>query len=130
MDAKLMEYRLREWLPIFEAQAKSGLGKNEWCEKNGIRRWEFYQRQKECRKYLLDQNDDPAVSSGTAALVPSFVEIPSDPDPVAVSAGENKDADALGHIDVTCGRFRISITGTVNEDVLARLIREVSHAGR
>ncbi|MBR5377245.1 MAG: hypothetical protein IK139_08195 [Lachnospiraceae bacterium] len=130
MDAKIMELRLREWLPIFEAQAKSGLGKNEWCEKNGVRRWEFYQRQRECRKYLLNRNDDSTASPEAAALVPSFVEIPVDPAPVSIPASEDKDTNDSGHIDVTCGKFKITITGAVNGDVLARLIREVSHAGR
>lgn len=130
MDAKVMEIRLREWLPIFEEQAKSGLGKNEWCEKNGIRRWEFYQRQKECRKYLLSQSDDPGVSPGINALEASFVEIPSVPAPVTTQPSGENSRETSGHIDVTCGKFRISITGTVNEDMLARLIREVSHAQR
>ncbi len=31
MDAKVMEIRLKKWMPIFEEQAKSGLSKNAWC---------------------------------------------------------------------------------------------------
>ena len=42
MDASVMELRLEQWKPIFEAQAKSGLNKQEWCQQNGIRRWEFF----------------------------------------------------------------------------------------
>ncbi len=55
MDAKVMEIRLKKWMPIFEEQAKSGLSKNAWCERNGIRKWEFYERQRECRLCDLAQ---------------------------------------------------------------------------
>ena len=58
MDAKVMEIRLKKWMPIFEEQAKSGLSKNAWCERNGIRKWEFYERQRECRRYLLKKDKD------------------------------------------------------------------------
>lgn len=34
LDAKIMELRVRKWLPIFEEQAKSGLSKRE-CKANG-----------------------------------------------------------------------------------------------
>lgn len=128
MDAKVMELRIREWMPIFEEQAKSGIGKNAWCEQNGIRKWEFYERQRECRKYLLRKTNDPTGSSEPAALAPSFVEIPSDPDAVVSASPVNGFEEPPGQIDVTCGKFRISITGKVNESVLARVIREVSHA--
>ena len=128
MDAKVMELRIRKWMPIFEAQAKSGLGKDVWCEKNGIRRWEFYQRQRECREYLLKQDNDPAGSSEATALVPSFVEIPAAPEPAVPQSPTDGDREFPGHIDVTCGKFKISITGNVDEGILARLIREVSHA--
>ena len=32
MDSEVMEQRLKQWLPIFEAQAQSGLNKHDWCE--------------------------------------------------------------------------------------------------
>ena len=44
MDVNTMKLRLEQWMPIFEEQAKSGMGKNEWIKANGIRRWEFYKR--------------------------------------------------------------------------------------
>lgn len=128
MDAKVMELRIKKWIPIFEEQAKSGLGKNDWCKKNGIRKWEFYERQRECREYLLKQNNDPGISSGTTAIVPSFVEIPADPAPVVSPTTESDNDNTSGHIDITCGKFKISITGVVDVGMLALLIREVSHA--
>lgn len=32
MDTKTMEMRLTQCMPIFEEQAKSGMGKDEWCK--------------------------------------------------------------------------------------------------
>ena len=34
MDSQIMELRFRQWLPLFEEQAKSGMNKQEWCEHN------------------------------------------------------------------------------------------------
>ena len=53
MDPKVMEMRIKQWIPIFEEQAKSGLNKQEWCIQNGINRSAFFKWQRECRKYLL-----------------------------------------------------------------------------
>ena len=36
MDSNVMELRLKQWMPIFEEQAKSGLNKRDWCEQNGV----------------------------------------------------------------------------------------------
>ena len=49
MDSKVMELRLRQWLPIFEAQSKSGLNKQDWCEQNGVKRAAFFKWQRLCR---------------------------------------------------------------------------------
>ena len=38
MDPRVMELRIRQWIPVFEEQAKSGLNKDEWCIINGINR--------------------------------------------------------------------------------------------
>lgn len=130
MDAKVMEIRLKKWMPIFEEQAKSGLSKNAWCERNGIRKWEFYERQRECRKYLLGQDDDFLDASGITTLTPSFVELPMETGAAVSPDKESATQGSLGHIEVTCGKFGVSITGEVNERMLETLIREIYHAQR
>ena len=128
MDAKVMELRIRKWMPIFEEQARSGIGKKAWCEQNGIRICEFYKRQRECREYLLRQDNNPEAAFETTAIAPSFVEIPAVHESSISHSPVEERREYPGHIDVSCGKFRISITGEVNESVLARLIREVGHA--
>lgn len=41
MDSAVMEQRLKQWMPIFEEQAGSGLNKQDWCTANGIKRGGF-----------------------------------------------------------------------------------------
>lgn len=128
MDANILELRVREWLPIFEAQAKSGLNKKEWCEKNGIKRWEFYKRLRDCRRYILEKPDTTSELAPSPKELPSFVEIPvkacPDPDPVS---DEIRSKDP-GVINISCGKFRVSLEGSVDRETLAAVIREVSHA--
>ena len=130
MDAKVMEIRLKKWMPIFEEQAKSGLSKNAWCERNGIRKWEFYERQRECRRYLLEKDEDLKDVSEVTSLIPSFVELPAETAGVVTSAAASTTKEEPGHLEVTCGKFGVSITGEVNERMLAMVIREIYHAQR
>ena len=109
MDAKVMEIRLKKWMPIFEEQAKSGLSKNAWCERNGIRKWEFYERQRECRRYLLEKDKDLKDVSEVTSLIPSFVELPAEAEGVVSSTAVRIAKEATGHIEITCGKFSVLI---------------------
>ena len=55
MDPRVMELRIKKWIPVIEEQAKSGMSKKEWCAMHGINRTSFFRWQKRVRKYLLDQ---------------------------------------------------------------------------
>ena len=74
MDTRVMELRIKQWIPIMEEQAKSGISKDEWCTMHGINRTSFFRWQKRVRQYLLDQCENQlppaALSSET-----DFVEI-------------------------------------------------------
>ena len=130
MDAKVMEIRLKKWMPIFEEQAKSGLSKNAWCERNGIRKWEFYERQRECIRYLLEKDKGLKDVSEVTSLIPSFVELPAEAEGVVSSTAVRIAKEATGHIEITCGKFGVSITGEANERMLSMVIREIYHAQR
>ncbi|MBR4542027.1 MAG: GNAT family N-acetyltransferase [Lachnospiraceae bacterium] len=102
-------------MPIFEEQAKSGLSKNAWCERNGIRKWEFYERQRECRRYLLKKDNDLKDVSEVISLIPSFVELPAETGAAVSPDKESVTQGSSGNIEVTCGKFGVSIIGEVNE---------------
>ena len=124
MDAKTMKLRIEQWMPIFEEQAKSGMGKNEWIKANGIRRWEFYKRQRECRQYLMEMGE-------TNHSFPTFFELPMVSEPLApsdaVQLPESQPIDIPGQIDVSCGKFRIRIDGKVDETTLLSLVKAVAN---
>ena len=126
MDAKVMALRVEKWLPIFEAQAKSGLSKNEWCRRNGIRQWEFYERQRDCRTFLLEKTDKRGEVSAIPGGSASFVEIPLEalPGPDAETTSGRKEGS---HIGITCGRFTITLEGEIDKEALSVLIREVAN---
>lgn len=126
MDQNAMKVRLEQWLPIFEAQSKSGLTKEQWCRENGIRKWEFYRRQKECRTYLLSDTCSDEIRSDLTEFfeLPAVLSTPSaDRSDIHVDPSQDK-----GRIDIQCGKFSISITGYVDGTVLSNLLRTIAHA--
>ena len=125
MDSTIMELRLKQWLPIFEAQAESGLTKKDWCRENGIPRWQFYQRQKECREYLLEHKELPACT------VPEFVELPltateSMSEEMLSSSGVEKCSENI--LEIECGRFKIRLSGRLDSTKLESIIKAVANA--
>ena len=81
MDSKIIELRLKQWMPIFEEQAKSGLNKQEWCRHNEVKRGAFFKWQREFRKYLLEKNEnnfrDQLSNELAVRTAPDFVELSS-----------------------------------------------------
>ncbi|MCR5338108.1 MAG: hypothetical protein K6E75_06080 [Lachnospiraceae bacterium] len=130
MDASIMELRLEQWKPIFEAQAKSGLNKQEWCQQNGIRRWEFFKRQKELRQHLLSQSSETLTPmSETTDLIPSataFVELPMKSEEITQKAAAKTPVD--GSIEISYGKFKIKLKGGVDRTTLDTVIKAVAHA--
>ena len=142
MDVKTMTLRLEQWMPIFEAQAKSGMGKDEWCRANGIRKWEFYKRQRECRQYLIERSEAGKDLPVPADNLPSFFELPAAKPsegivPVAVESVISDPIDSKpvaaesvkeGSINIAFGKFKIKLSGQVDTATLTTLIKAVSDA--
>ena len=62
MDQKIMEVRIKRWIPLIAEQANSGLSKKEWCSQNGIERTSFFRQQKRVRSYLLEHQESEEAS--------------------------------------------------------------------
>ena len=62
MDQKIMEVRIKRWIPLIAEQANSGLSKKEWCSQNGIERTSFFRWQKRGRSYLLEHQESEEAS--------------------------------------------------------------------
>ena len=129
MDKAVMNLRLQQWKPIFEAQAESGLNKEEWCKQNGIRRWEFYKRQRKLRQSILDQASDNLLPENvTTDLIPSsetFVELPMKSEKAKHGAA-SVESD-IGALEISYGKFKIKLKGSVEESVLETVIKAVAH---
>jgi len=54
MDPRVMELRIKQWIPIIEEQSKSGLNKTKWFVMHDVDRTTFFRWQKRVRAYLLD----------------------------------------------------------------------------
>lgn len=125
MDSNVMELRLKQWLPIFEEQARSGLNKQEWCKQNGVKRAAFFKWQRECRAYLLSKND--AIPTTTE---PAFVEISCSNNSDKVASADVAAVDGDSHnssVTITRNGFEIRVDGMVNETNLLKVLRVVCH---
>lgn len=135
MDAKVIELRMKQWIPIFEAQAQSGMGKEKWCDANGVKRWDFFKWQRKIRKYLLDQNGaEPEATAPcmpaetgfvdiTPALVSSPAVVSDEPGTVAEAYGHG--ADPVSSINIRYGGFTIDLSGGIDEKFLSTVLKVI-----
>ena len=136
MDPRVMELRIKKWIPLIEEQAKSGMTKEEWCALHGINRTTFFRWQRQVRKYLLDRCE--AQPSQLPTSSPSnnemcIVELPSaQVSPAGMAAqrcGETVQAvGASPSISIHYGGFSIDLNGSVDEAQLSMVLRRLKHA--
>ena len=69
MDKYVMDIRLKQWIPILEAQARSGLDKQTFCKQNGISRGLFFKWQRILRERIADGFDPGSISAPAATTV-------------------------------------------------------------
>ena len=136
MDPRVMELRIKKWIPVIEEQAKSGMTKNEWCAMHGIERITFFRWQKRVRAYLLDQcGEQPSqlASSISSDNEVGFVELPAIQDTPVGMAGRRygKRIQACGDppsISIRYGDFSIDLNGGADEEQLSMVLRVLRHA--
>ena len=135
MDSKIMELRLKQWMPIFEEQAKSGLNKQEWCELNEVKRAAFFKWQRELRKYLLEKNENKLQDQLSAELAvhttSGFVELPAVSSSVRSSQNDScarsGDFTPASSISIRCGEFVVDLNDDVNELLLSKVLKVVTN---
>ena len=134
MDSKVMELRLKQWIPIFEQQAKSGLNKQEWCRQNQVSRVAFFKWQKVFRTYLLEKNENVFQEQQSTVLAtqtgPKFIEIT----PVRSSVGSCRNFSSEGSTDfvptapisIRFGKFSIDVNDDAKEQLILRVLKAMS----
>ena len=135
MDPRVMELRIKKWLPIMEAQANSGMTKKEWCAQNGIERTSFYRWQRRVRTYLIEHGNSYRNQEAITALQEQneyFVELPSRQvslvDTVETSNNENNPADSGNTpIRIHYGDYSVSVNRDFDESQLIAVLRVLKH---
>jgi hypothetical protein len=134
LDSKVMEHRLKQWIPIFEEQAKSGLNKQEWCRLNDVKRAVFFKWQKELRKYLLEKNENKLLAQHSTELAahtaPEFVELTPVSSTIRSSLNDScvisKNITPTSSISIRYGEFSIDLNDDVNEQLLSKVLKAMS----
>lgn len=141
MDPKVMELRIRQWISVFEEQAKSGLTKDEWCIINGINRGSFFRWQRRVRSYLLEHggtgSDGHLQISGTTPPKDTdneyFVELPCPqaaiPGIAALRNLHDDIPDDTAHVSIRYGGFSVRVDGMVDEEQLTAVLRAIKNVG-
>lgn len=135
MDSKIMELRLKQWISIFEEQAKSGLNKQEWCRLNGVKRAAFYKWQRELRNYVLQENKNKhreALSTElTVNTAPDFVELTPASSSVRPrlndSCVRSGDIAPASSISIRYGEFVVDLNHDVNELLLSKVLKVMAN---
>ena len=136
MDPRVMELRIRQWIPVLEEQARSGLTKDEWCIINGINRGSFFRWQRRVRSYLLEHGENvtqlPAASAEEHTADEYFVELPCSQAAVpGIAALRNLHDDVWDEaapISIRYGEFSINIRADADEKQLTAVLRAVRNA--
>ena len=134
MDSKVMELRLKQWMPILEKQAKSGLNKQDWCRQNGIKRAVFFKWQKEVRNYLIEMNENKLQAHVSAELAvhkaPEFVELAPASSSVRSSLNDSHirsgDITPVSSISIRCGEFSVDLNDDVNGLFLSKVLKAIA----
>lgn len=134
MDSKVMELRLKQWIPLLEQQSKSGLNKQEWCKLNNVSRAAFFKWQKEFRTYLLEKNGNMLQTQQSTELATQtgskFVELAPVTSSVRSSLNNNlvssRDISPTAPISIKCGKFSIDLNNDANELLLSKVLKALA----
>ena len=125
MDECTHKVRAEYWKGIIEAchNRPEGQSAKSWLSENGITEQSYYHWQRKFRQQTYE------VMQGSEAAVPktseiSFIEMPCvQPNPIKT---EHSNCQTVAVIQTTA--MKIEITNAISESILARILREVSHA--
>ena len=136
MDPRVMELRIRQWIPVLEEQARSGLTKDEWCIINKISRGSFFRWQRRVRSYLLEHGENAgqlqAEGVNEQTTDEYFVELPRSqavvPGLAALRSLHDDVWDETAPISIHYGDFLINIRAGEDENQLSTVLRAIRNA--
>ena len=147
MDKYVMDIRLENWIPIFEAQARSGLNKQAFCKQNGISRDLFFKWQRVFRKKIAEGLDPNSIAIPTEIKksnndhnedFPVFYELSTKTQNDLNEDANNENKKYLSPvidtpeescaISISYEGFTIRLSGKLEESSLTSVIRAVKNA--
>lgn len=147
MDKYVMDLRLENWIPIFEAQARSGLNKKTFCEQNGIRRDLFFKWQRIFRQKVANGSDLNSIITPTEIKQsnnkhdedsPVFYELSDNTQNVLNENSNDRNKKFLSPvidtpeescaISISYESFTIKLSGKLDESSLTSVIRAIKNA--
>jgi hypothetical protein len=132
MNENIMESRIKQWLPILEEQASSGLSKHKWCEANGINVSTFFKWQGKIREYMLKDNTKmPNSKKRYFQAEPCFVDITPKPSQAVAKNAPTPESvllktPSISKVRIKYEKFSIEIDQDVDERLLAMALRVIS----
>ena len=138
-----MSVRMRKWAGIIQEAASSGMTKNEFCERNGIDRSQFYHWQKRIREFVLEHNPQlglppsqgqmqqiRATNSQVIASLPVFCELkPKEEElPEIPLTSEVPVSSFSATVMIQFQGFQIYVTDSATEKTLTLILSVIQHA--
>lgn len=143
MDKKVMDLRQMNWVAVFEAQAKSGLSKCEFCRQNDIPEGAFFRWQNKLRKQLIREQE----ALQNTKTVPEVIKQPEEPSPSffeissaqVTSPETGLDLGSLEYdyppeinipptVSISYDRFSVKLSGAVSPAALSAVLKAVKNA--
>ena len=127
MDQSTHEIRRTNWMNIIN-QCKNrpeNMTAKQWLADNGINDKSYYYWLRKIRLEAYEQLNVPAVTQSTEV---SFAEIPLPTNEDSSSAWNESNSKPVAIIK--CGNLSIGLSNDISEELLHRLLKETSHAGR
>ena len=127
MDQSTHEIRRSNWMNIINQcqNRPADMTAKQWLADNGISDKSYYYWLRKIRLEAYEQLNVPSVTQSTEV---SFAEIPLPTNEDRSSAWNESIFKPVAVIK--CGNLSIGLSNDISEELLQRLLKEASHAGR
>jgi len=125
MDQSTHNVRRGNWLNIInECQNRPAtVSVKKWLAENGVKEKAYYYWLRKFRKEAYEQMQVPAVSKACSEVAFAEIKCPEDSNFLPFVSATERPAITIRHKALS-----IEISNDISEELLSRIIREVSHA--
>lgn len=126
---KLHQIKLQEWLEHFQNQAASGLTVKEWCRQNNISIHSYnYWKHKLKEEYVQSALPDIVHIAGSQLPATGLNPTVNTQSLNTCTYSSYNSSDSLDTIRIDCGDIRLTISSSVSEEQILRILKAVRYA--